>query len=264
VCVDHTVKDRLVSEWGIPERRVQVLLNFVDLSAFRPRSPLPARPARALIFSNNAAAHLHTIRKACDSHGIAVDAVGRSVDNVAERPENILGEYDVVFAKARCALEAMAVGTAVILCDEAGMGPMVTSGDFDRLRSFNFGVRTLREPVTAAGIGRELSRYDPSDAADVSRRMRASAGLEEAVDALLEVYEDVLSEWRHAEHVCVHDELRSAAAYLATLKKNSNLKVHTNGLLKELYLRAERFGALRRFLPSRAFARRFSSWIRRT
>ena len=39
----------------------------------------------------------------------------------------LTGDYDLVFAKARCALEAMAVGAAVVLCDTHGLGPMVTS-----------------------------------------------------------------------------------------------------------------------------------------
>jgi hypothetical protein len=52
VAVDDTVHDRLVLESGIPPERVEVLLNFVDLARFKPRGPLPSRPARALVFSN--------------------------------------------------------------------------------------------------------------------------------------------------------------------------------------------------------------------
>ena len=39
------------------------------------------------------------------------------------RPEEALGSYDIVFAKARAAAEAVATGTAVVLCDVAGAGP---------------------------------------------------------------------------------------------------------------------------------------------
>ena len=60
----------------------------------------------------------------------------------------MLGQYDIVFAKARCALEALAVGNAVVLCDTVGVGPMVTTGEVDRLRRLNFGVRALREATT--------------------------------------------------------------------------------------------------------------------
>jgi hypothetical protein len=242
---------------------VQVLLNFVDMSKFRPRSPLPARPKRALVFSNAAAAHLATLQRACASLGLSLDAIGSSVDKVATAPEMILGEYDVVFAKARCALEAIAVGTAVVLCDETGLGPLVTSADFDRLRSFNFGVRTLSEPVSYEAIVRQLSRYDATDAAAVSRKLRASASMETAVDALVDIYEEVLAEWQRSERSCQDDELRAAAAYLRTLEPEQTLKAHAHGLLRLLYFRAERVSALRAILPSRAIAKRLSASIRR-
>src|SRR6266496_4757809 len=50
VAVDFTCRDRLIYREGIPEDRVSVLLNFVDLKRFQPRAhPLPARPRRALL-----------------------------------------------------------------------------------------------------------------------------------------------------------------------------------------------------------------------
>src|SRR5580704_4585509 len=49
VAVDYTCRDRLLLEHGIPDDRVSVLLNFVDLERFSPRPPLPARPTRGLV-----------------------------------------------------------------------------------------------------------------------------------------------------------------------------------------------------------------------
>src|SRR5215813_6748290 len=90
---------------------------------------LPAEPRRALVFSNNANGftHLRDVQKACNSVGIAVEVVGSSSNASNSHPELLLGEYDLVFAKARCALESLFVGTAVILCDARGSGPMVTT-----------------------------------------------------------------------------------------------------------------------------------------
>src|SRR5206468_3631377 len=121
--------DRLVFEHAIPEERVRVLLNFVDLQRFKPRGPLPARPTRALLFSNYAReeTHLTAVREACARTGLALDVIGEGVGNVWVRPEEALGNYDLVFAKARSALEALAVGSAVVLCHATGAGPMVTT-----------------------------------------------------------------------------------------------------------------------------------------
>ena len=174
VAVDETCRDRLVREHAIPPARTRMLLNFVDLERFTPRAPLPARPQRALVFSNGAHAdgYLNAVRAACAQHGLQLDVIGLRAANVAAEPELVLGQYDLVFAKARCALEALAVGAAVVLCDAAGCGPLVTTVEFERLRRQNFGVRTLQEPTHADTLAREIARYDPHDAAEVSRRVR--------------------------------------------------------------------------------------------
>ncbi len=65
---------------------------------------------------------------------------------------------------------------------------MVTSAEFERLRLLNFGFRTLTSPLSPDGILEQIRRFDPIDAAEVSRRIRSTAGLEEAVDRIIEVY----------------------------------------------------------------------------
>lgn len=78
VAVDETCRERLIGEYGVPEDRVRVIRNFVDLSRFLPRPPLPARPGRALVFSNymRAADQLSAIQEACKRSGISVDIAG--------------------------------------------------------------------------------------------------------------------------------------------------------------------------------------------
>ncbi|HEX3186378.1 MAG TPA: glycosyltransferase [Pyrinomonadaceae bacterium] len=222
VAVDDTCLDRLVAESGIPEERVSVILNSVDLEQFLPRTPLPARPARALVFSNGAkeTTHLGAVREACRRTGLTLDVIGEDAGNVATRPQDLLGQYDIVFAKARCALEAMAVGSAVVLCDIKGVGPMVTSSEVDRLRRLNFGIRTLREKIDAGVLEQEIGRYDPSDAAIVSERIRATAGRSAAIDQIVALYEEVVAEFE-SSGVRDHDaEARAEAAYLRELNRH--------------------------------------------
>jgi hypothetical protein len=213
VAVDDTCRDWLVCEQGIVEEKTQVLLNAVDLQRFAPRGPLPGRPRRALVFSNYAGAHtfLEAVRVACAGSGLALDVVGTGVGNPCARPEDILGQYDLVFAKARCALEALAVGTAVVLCDGAGAGPLVTTDNWEGLRRLNFGRRALREPARPDVLAREIARYDPADAAAVSRRTRAGAELDAAVEDYVGLYRRVLDEQAAADPA---DEGRAASAYL--------------------------------------------------
>ena len=165
-----------------------------------PRPALPARPSRALLFSNYAdeRTHLRAVREACARACLPLDVVGLGVGTATAAPEAIIGDYDLVFAKARCALEAMAVGTAVILCDFRGTGEMVTSADVSHFQRWNFGARLLRRPLDPQVILDEIRRYDAADAAEVSRRIRASAGLDAQVDQLVALYREVLAEWRLA------------------------------------------------------------------
>ena len=215
VAVDETCRDRLVLEHGVPQDRVRVRLHAADLGRFRPREPLPDKPARALIFSNNANqwTHVNTVREACKRAGIDVDIVGSGANALAASPESLLHKYDLVFAKARCALEALAVGTAVILCDAAGSGPLVTTGELDRLRRLNFGIRALSEPVDSDALVRQIARYDPEDAAEVSRQVRLSSDLGSVIDDALALYREVIEEAR-AHTVCRTEENRAMAEYL--------------------------------------------------
>ncbi len=216
VAVDHTCRDRLVVEGGVRPEQVELVLNFVDLQRFRQRPPLPRRPARALVFSNNAqeGSYLEEVRRACADLGLTLDVLGRESGKPCPAPERELGRYDVVFAKARSALEALATGAAVVVCDADGCGPLVRAADLDRLRRLNFGIRCLTAPVTAGHVVRELRRYDRADAAAVTRRIRAMAGLHLAVPRLVALYERVLAEWAVAPRPDRKAEGQATAAYL--------------------------------------------------
>ena len=220
VAVDHACRDLLL-EHGVAETRIRVVLNFVDLARFRSRrKPLSASPQRALVFSNYAGeeTHLPAVREACARANIQLDVVGSQTNTATMQPEEILGDYDLVFAKARSALEAMAVGAAVVLCDYEGSGPMVTPANFAALRPLNFGRRTLTGPLDAHVILEEIKRYNPTEASRVSQTVRATAGHESVVDELSSLYEEVIREFQQNGHGEKLEEDRAAAAYLRQLK----------------------------------------------
>ena len=190
---------------------VTVIPNSVDLKRFAPRERLPERAARALLFASPSSGreHLDPVRAACEQAGLALDVVG--VNGAIAAPEDVLGQYDVIFAKGRCALEAMAVGAAVVLCASGGVGSLVTLERFDDLRRLNFGWQTLTVPLSVDALARELAAYDPDEALRVRDHTRAVAGLDAMVDAWLEVYRAVLAAHREADPAA---ERRAAAAYV--------------------------------------------------
>jgi hypothetical protein len=226
VPVDHACRDRLILECGIPRDRISVQLNFVDLERFPLRGRLPPRPGRAVVFGRDLSPeHLSLIGEVCQNRDIALDILGGRDQRVAD-PGSTLGQYDMAFAKGRSAIEALASGLAVVICGPEGLGSLVTSANYGDLRPLNFGLRTLRQPVTATMVQQAVDAYDPVDAGEVSSRIRGEAGLKTAVDDLVELYRTVIR-----EHRCVpsppHQEGPIVAAYLEEMNHRYRNLVRT-------------------------------------
>jgi hypothetical protein len=223
VAVDQPCYEKLVFEHAVPAERARVLLTFVDGLRFKPRAPLPARPRRALIYGNYAAhdANLAAVRDACSLTGLQLDVVGLGVGNAILEPEKLLGQYDIVFAKSRAAAEALTVGTAVVVYCMRSVGPMVTVSELERLLPLNFGIRTMTthsspDSLTEA-LCREIARYDPQDAAEVSNRVRNLLQSDKAIDEILSLYSEVIAEYRSAGPSDAAAEGRTAASYIRWL-----------------------------------------------
>jgi hypothetical protein len=179
---------------GVPAQKIRLILNFVDLDRFKPRGPLPVVPQRALVFSNHTSGNncLASVRAACQRAGLELDVRGYDSGKPERSPETLLGNYDVVFAKARCALEAMAVGTAVVLCDAGGLGPMVSSDLLDVLRLRNFGSTTLKLSHSPEVLLEQINRYNADDAALVSMRIRSEASLDITLPSIVGLYREAI------------------------------------------------------------------------
>jgi hypothetical protein len=217
LAVDERCQTRVEQTLGETAGKVDIIPNAVDTERFQPRGPLPLRPRRALVFSNyaHAATQLPAVRKACRKARIQLDVMGTGMKTESDHPETVLPEYDLVFAKARCALEAMAIGNAVILCDFAGVGPYVTAADFEVMRRKNFGRALLTQPLHASALLRQINRYDAADAAALSERVRATSSLKKAVAQWQSIYIEVLNRF-DAEHIDRTEESRATLLYLSS------------------------------------------------
>ena len=234
VGVDETCYDRLVKENGIPLDKASIILNSVDTSRFRPRGPLPEKPRRALLFGNVVRFNEYEkrIREVCEKRGIELDAVGAGFGKTIEHPEQILGDYDVVFAKGRCALEAMAVGCAVVIQEDARIGGMITPAMFDKYRLWNFGWRALESELTTDLVESNLDLYDSANAAEVSNRIRSEASLDGAVDQIEELYGEVIREYGEYPRDPRAD-LREFAAHFQLIDSRARSKVEPPGWIEK-------------------------------
>jgi hypothetical protein len=216
VAVDEVCRERLIVEGGIPPAKIELLLNFFDARLFPRRTPLPVQPRLALAFSNTFGENsdLPVLREACAQCGIEVHATGLGVGQSEGQAGQLLQKYDLVFARARSAIEAMAVGGAVILCSPGRLGSMVSSGNFSNLRPLNFGIRALDRPLELELLVSEIRRYDARDSEQVSTLARSECELQPAVDRLIAVYEEVLEEARHTPPAVSAGADHAAARYL--------------------------------------------------
>lgn len=196
VAVDDTVAGRLVSD-GVPASRLAVVLNQPDLDRFVPGPPLPDRPRRALAFAKNEG-HLGAIRRACEVRGIDLDIAGSAVDRVLDAPERVLPAFDLVFTSALSALEAMACGRGVIVCDGRGLAGWVTPSVYPHWRRMNFGLGILRAPVTVEGVLAEIDRYSPAGAHALEERIRSEGGIRAQACEYLALYSAAIEDetWR--------------------------------------------------------------------
>jgi hypothetical protein len=237
---------------GIPEDRLSVILNAVDLGRFKARPPLPHRPKAALMLTKTLEQQ-NLVRAACAKTGLTLDELGPATGEVSDQLEKVLPRYDIVFATARMALEAAAVGCAVVVADGRGFAGMLRTENLQAWRRLNFGVSLLTAPVTAAALDTAVAAYDAADAAEVCGRLRVEASADDCAAAYLQLYteatrEPVAQDVSHAAATAVWlEDLLPSAAPRVWLDV-----VRDTGLALEACFgrdRAARLRSLRRSLP---------------
>jgi glycosyltransferase involved in cell wall biosynthesis len=229
VAVDEDCRDRLIHLEGIAPGKITVVLNGVDPDRFPPRTPLPDRPVKALVFSNYAREdnYFATIRDACTARGIDCAGVGAGMGNAVSDAGALLAGYDLVFAKGKAALEALYTGCAVIVCDEPGIGDLVTPGNLDDLRRRSFGYSCMPDPISPETVGQRLDQWDRSPLQAAATLARDSISLDATVDALVEVYESAIQTWRRMPPPSPEAQLQWAA-------RNFGVATHAFKLGREL------------------------------
>ena len=212
VAVDRTRREFLIAA-GIPPERVEIFHNAVDLARIPPR-PVPLReaPASALCFSKHSG-HIPTLASVCAELGIAFTVLGMGVGKLSRDPEQQMVGNDIVFATGRCAIEAACAGCAVVVVDGRGILGMVTTRNYQAMRTNNFGsgAKVLWKEATDPAVRAELARYDPADASKVAERIRADADLEKAADRVEQLYREAMATppdgWSAADAQAVQDLL---------------------------------------------------------
>lgn len=189
VAVDRLCRDRIARDLPRVRDDIRIIHNAVDLERYRPRGPLPAKPLRALALTKFSA-HLPMLQEACERCGLQLDSAGPGAGVIVDDLPERLKRYDLVFATARMAIEAMAVGCAAVVVDARGLAGLVTMQTVAAWREDNYGRAILTRPVSAQAIMEEISRYDASDAACVAEDVREHHALARALPAYEAIYQE--------------------------------------------------------------------------
>jgi len=218
VAVDYNCLDRLIIDNGIDEKDTSVLLNFTDTNRFKLRKSIAEKPRRALVFSNYAGRdnYYKTIYEACDRLGISLDGMGEGLKTANKNPENVLPRYDLVFAKAKAAMESLATGAGVITCDWRGLGKFITRENFNHFRRYNFGMKILTRPIEVDLLVEEIKKYNQADILQTASMIRAEASFSDYMDKLLGVYNDAIKKFHQRKDKTRNEEdIRTLNQYLA-------------------------------------------------
>jgi len=172
-----------------------ILGNYVDLSTFGERGPLPAVPKRWLVIceKKHGLRHLGKIVLLAIRAGAVLSAIGPRVKRLVENVPAKAAAFDLVFASARCALEAAAAGASVIVTDYRGVAGFWNSSNCHALLDGNLGGETFNLPAQLGTLWTAIGQYDPEEARRVSTIVREKADLEKGLSRLEATYQQVIA-----------------------------------------------------------------------
>jgi hypothetical protein len=134
----------------------------VDVDRLVPLGCIRERPRRAVLLGNYPQRH-HAVRCAWGRHGVEMLTVG-NVQGSQQSFElaTALADADIVVAKSRAALDAMACGRAVYIYDCFGGDGWVTPRSYPALEADNFAGLASERVIGVTELERDLADYSPA------------------------------------------------------------------------------------------------------
>lgn len=153
---------RRINAMAVKSSVVQ-LTQPIDVYRFVSMSPINERPRIALYLGNYLRGErARMLREACEMAGVELRFVGEFADGFDAAPESAINQADIVFAKSRAALEAMACCRAVYVYDEFGCDGWVTPENFETFAEGAFAGNLTAHTVSVKSLAEDLGRYDAS------------------------------------------------------------------------------------------------------
>lgn len=149
--------ERLVRATGLDVGIVRLRIP-VDLDVFSPHVPIRPAPRKAALLGNYPDRH-DIVRRAWGDRLELVEVGG---PNARFDPAAALADVDIVIAKTRAVVDAMAAGRAVYLYDCMGGDGWVTPQTYPLMEADNFAGQATDVVVDEERLRRDLDGYDAS------------------------------------------------------------------------------------------------------
>lgn len=189
--VSDACRARVAEDTGIPLAQISLLPNYIDLDLIPQRNNrLPLLPRRWLFVAEKYQSDIlqAKLEEVATFYRAKLDTVGPWVGKLIEDlPAHFLG-YDLVFASARCAIEAAATGAGVIVCDPRGLGGFLTPALWRETGHHNLGLGGFSGPSDISPVKWEVLRWNPWKAAAVSKTIRSERALSSGLNKIESIY----------------------------------------------------------------------------
>lgn len=169
--VGRLTQSRIQKVLNIPNDQVHLVYNSFNELLFTQIRDLPIKPLSCLVYSKYPNID-QVIVPVCKRLGLKVDVAGSGFEQAVTKPENILSKYDIIFTSGMAAIEALASGAAVILCDGRGAFGIVTTSNYKYVQEHNLGLKTLELELSPEFVEDNINKYNREDAELVSRLVR--------------------------------------------------------------------------------------------
>lgn len=228
IAISAMIKQVLVREEQIPGEKIDVVPNFVDLGRFSPVNRINEHPRRILLMSNYFQ-DAETLQKACElAGGLELSWIGEKSTPVWE-VEKYIEQADIVVTLGQGALQAMAMGRAVIVAGTISSDGLVTPANFEDMLAVNFNGHLRKfhgmgesRPMSAEELAEEIKKFDRESAEALMDRVREEFNVSRIADKLLAIYGRAADQfndaWADRPSARLEGVSRDLGEYLAILK----------------------------------------------
>ncbi|MDB5079370.1 MAG: hypothetical protein JWP00_1294 [Chloroflexi bacterium] len=228
IAISQLIKRILIEHEGICPGKIEVVPNFVNLERFSATRRIEKKPKRVLLLSNYFKEE-EAVRKACEAAGgLELTWIGAASTPVWE-VEKYIEQADIIVGKGQSALQAMAMGRAVVVFGPIYSDGLVTAENFEAMAACNFnGMSAMLEqdvPPQKMGVvelAAEFNKFDRDSAEALRDRVRAEFNVGRVAGKLLAIYEQAAvrfkTEWQEQPRARAEVVARELGEYLAFLK----------------------------------------------